>query len=519
MAEFRNFQVATPDGLRDVTSAFRMYHALMERYERVALGDRPMWLVEVDRFWNVQQGGADPIHHWMTIPMLHFEPPASCVRRFWAGFQRLVGEAPGARILCATHSGPIRAFAAWAVGYDPGEPYNTEEVLVKLKEGAARPWSPTATGSRRSRSRPPASGPTGGRASGELRVLAGRLRPGRAGPPRRQERQPRGAAGRRAAGAARVRGHRRRLPHRPRPPRGPPGRHRAAGRGRPGRPGRPGGAERRHPPPHRGGPAGRRRGRRRPRRLPRAVRALRRRGGAGGGALLGHLRGPARRQLRRRARHLPVGPRPHRRPRPPHPLLVEPVHGQGDRLPARARLRPRRGRHVGRGPEDGPPHRRGRWPSPSTPATATAPRSRSRPPGASARASCPARSPRQLPGRQGPGRDRAAHHLRQGGRVPAGRRRPGRAGRGRPGPPDRPQPHRRPGQGGGPAGPAGRAALPLPPGRGVGPGRRPARRPGRDPAPGPPGDGLEPEGGQAGRRRRRPDGQHRRHPAVAAART
>ena len=41
------------------------------------------------------EGGADPIHHWMTIPMLHFEPPASCVRRFWSGFQRLVGEAAG----------------------------------------------------------------------------------------------------------------------------------------------------------------------------------------------------------------------------------------------------------------------------------------------------------------------------------------------------------------------------------------------------------------------------------------
>ncbi|HZD02567.1 MAG TPA: histidine phosphatase family protein [Actinomycetes bacterium] len=133
--EFRNFQVAMPDGLRDVTSAFRIYHAVMERYERVALGDRPMWLVELDRFWNVQLGGADPIHHWMTIPMLHFEPPASCVRRFWAGFRRLVGEAPGVRIVCVTHSGPIRAFAAWAAGYDPGEPYNTEEVLVKLKEG------------------------------------------------------------------------------------------------------------------------------------------------------------------------------------------------------------------------------------------------------------------------------------------------------------------------------------------------------------------------------------------------
>ncbi len=84
---------------------------------------------------------------------------------------------------------------------------------------------------------------------------------------------------------------------------------------------------------------------------------------------------------------------------------------------------------------------------------------------------------------------------------------------------DRPQPHRRPGQGGGPPGPPGRAALPPPPGRGVGAGRRPARRAGRDPAPGPAGDGLEPQGGHAGRHRRRPDGQHRGHPRVAAART
>ena len=64
-----------------------------------------------------------------------------------------------------------------------------------------------------------------------------------------------------------------------------------------------------------------------------------------------------------------------------------------------------------------------------------------------------------------------------------------------------------------------RAALPPPPGRGVGRGRRPARRPGRDPAPGPPGDGLEPPGAPAAGHRRRPDGQHRQDPAVAAART
>lgn len=135
MGEFRNFQVNTPEGLKDVTAAFRIYQKEMEKYERVALGDRPMWLVEIDRFWRTQQGGGDPIAHWIQIPMLNFEPPAATVRRFWAGFQRIAEESPGARIICATHSGPIRVFALWAVGYDPGEPYNTEEVLVRLLEG------------------------------------------------------------------------------------------------------------------------------------------------------------------------------------------------------------------------------------------------------------------------------------------------------------------------------------------------------------------------------------------------
>lgn len=135
LGEFRNFGVATPDGLRDVTGAFRQYYSLLEEFERTALGDRPMWLVEIDRFWRVQQGGADPIQHWLTIPMLHFEPPAMCVRRFWMGIQRLAEANPGARLAIATHSGPIRAFAVAALGYDPGEPYNTEHVRVKLMEG------------------------------------------------------------------------------------------------------------------------------------------------------------------------------------------------------------------------------------------------------------------------------------------------------------------------------------------------------------------------------------------------
>jgi len=142
LPELANFQVATPSGRRDVTAAFREYQSVMEGYERVALGDRPLWLVEIDRFWRTQMAGADPIHHWLTIPMLHFEPPVSCVRRFWSAITRLVEEAPppgsgrNTVIVASTHSGPIRAFATWAHGYDPGEPYNLEEVVVSVKEGA-----------------------------------------------------------------------------------------------------------------------------------------------------------------------------------------------------------------------------------------------------------------------------------------------------------------------------------------------------------------------------------------------
>jgi broad specificity phosphatase PhoE len=143
MPELRNFGVWTPDGLRDVTSAFRQYQATNETLERLAVGDRPRWLVEIDRFYRTQLGGADPIQEWLTIPMMYFEPPAMCVRRFWRGFHRLItestqpdGSISHRRILAATHSGPMRAFATWAHGYDPGEPLNTEEIRIKVREGA-----------------------------------------------------------------------------------------------------------------------------------------------------------------------------------------------------------------------------------------------------------------------------------------------------------------------------------------------------------------------------------------------
>jgi hypothetical protein len=63
--EFQNFAVSTPEGLRDVTSAFRLYAKEIEAYERVSMGERPGWLVEIDRFWKIQNGGGDPITHWL----------------------------------------------------------------------------------------------------------------------------------------------------------------------------------------------------------------------------------------------------------------------------------------------------------------------------------------------------------------------------------------------------------------------------------------------------------------------
>jgi broad specificity phosphatase PhoE len=133
--ELRNFGVWTPDGVRDITSAFRQYQAAMERFERMAVGDRPRWMVEIDRFYRIQFGGADPIQTWLQVPMMYFESPQACVRRFWRGISRLVAQGSGTRILAATHSGPMRAFATWAHGYDPGEPLNTEEVRVKIRAG------------------------------------------------------------------------------------------------------------------------------------------------------------------------------------------------------------------------------------------------------------------------------------------------------------------------------------------------------------------------------------------------
>jgi len=131
MPEFQNFQVWTPFGLMDPTRAAGEYGRRWAR--RATTGGREPWLLELGRFYRLQEGGGDPIAFWMTNPLLSFESPAAVVRRFWVAVARLAAEATGrTRFVCCTHSGPMRAFATWALGHDAGEPLNTEEVRVRI---------------------------------------------------------------------------------------------------------------------------------------------------------------------------------------------------------------------------------------------------------------------------------------------------------------------------------------------------------------------------------------------------
>jgi len=86
------------------------------------------WELEVDRFATIHDSGGDPIEWWLRHPTLAMEPPARAVRRFWRALTALVAE----RTIVCTHSGPMRALAAHALGCDAGEPEHLEAVDVRL---------------------------------------------------------------------------------------------------------------------------------------------------------------------------------------------------------------------------------------------------------------------------------------------------------------------------------------------------------------------------------------------------
>ncbi len=110
---------------------------------RLALpdGELPDWAREYDRFdsdYGSVAAAGNPIKYWLHNPTLYFEPPHVAAHRFWRG---IAEEGGGDRpeqllILVATHSAPMRAFIATALGTDPGEPHNLEDIRVRVRPDA-----------------------------------------------------------------------------------------------------------------------------------------------------------------------------------------------------------------------------------------------------------------------------------------------------------------------------------------------------------------------------------------------
>jgi broad specificity phosphatase PhoE len=108
---------------------------------RLALpeGELPDWARECDRFdteYRAAAAAGGPIEYWLHNPALFFEPPQLAAHRMWsavAAFGELAGERPLV-VLASTHSAPMRAFIATALGHDPGEPHNLEDIRVRVAD-------------------------------------------------------------------------------------------------------------------------------------------------------------------------------------------------------------------------------------------------------------------------------------------------------------------------------------------------------------------------------------------------
>lgn len=126
-AGFENFRteidgvVGPHDRLRPALAASR----------RRSTGVPAAWAAEAGRFTAIHDDGGDPIAWWLTGPTLALEPAAVVVRRFWRALTRVAAGA-ASRIVVCTHSGPMRALAAHALGHDLGEPDHLERVHVRL---------------------------------------------------------------------------------------------------------------------------------------------------------------------------------------------------------------------------------------------------------------------------------------------------------------------------------------------------------------------------------------------------
>jgi broad specificity phosphatase PhoE len=110
---------------------------------RLPKGELPDWAREYDRFdsdYRAIAAAGGPIEYWLHHPALFFEPPQLAAHRMWravAAFGELGADRP-LLVVATTHSAPMRAVVASALGRDPGEPHNLEDVRVQVDgDGAA----------------------------------------------------------------------------------------------------------------------------------------------------------------------------------------------------------------------------------------------------------------------------------------------------------------------------------------------------------------------------------------------
>lgn len=103
----------------------------------------PDWAREFDRFdsdYRAVAAQGAPIEYWLRNPTLWFEPPQLAALRLWRAVATVAATADDRPLLvvAVSHSGPMRAIVATAIGHDPGEPANLEDVRVRVSaDGAA----------------------------------------------------------------------------------------------------------------------------------------------------------------------------------------------------------------------------------------------------------------------------------------------------------------------------------------------------------------------------------------------
>jgi broad specificity phosphatase PhoE len=100
-------------------------------------GALPDWAREYDRFdtdYRAVAAAGGPIDYWLHEPTLYFEPPHVAAHRLWRGIAASGADRPERLVVvAATHSAPMRAFIATALGEDPGEPHNLEDIRVRVR--------------------------------------------------------------------------------------------------------------------------------------------------------------------------------------------------------------------------------------------------------------------------------------------------------------------------------------------------------------------------------------------------